>query len=69
MTPISGIAGFGLPGVIANLFDRSDLVVPGQPASEARRQDIGILDFETPKNMNELVLRRFENKHLEILMG
>jgi len=50
-----GIAGFGLPSMIANLFDRSDLVVPGQPASDARRQDIGILDFETPKNMDELV--------------
>lgn len=50
-----GIGGFGLPAVISNLFDRSDLVVPGQPASDARRQDIGIFDFETPRNMDELV--------------
>ena len=50
-----GIGGFGLPAVISNLFDRSDLVVPGQPASDARRQDIGIFDFETPRNMDELI--------------
>jgi hypothetical protein len=50
-----GIGGFGLPAVISNLFDRSDLVVPGQPASDARRQDIGIFDFEIPRNMDELV--------------
>jgi len=50
-----GIGGFGLPAVISNLFDRSGLVVPGQPASDARRQDIGIFDFETPRNMDELV--------------
>jgi len=50
-----GVGGFGLPAIISNLFDRSDLVVPGQPASDARRQDIGIFDFETPRNMDELV--------------
>ena len=49
------VGGFGLPAIISNLFDRSDLVVPGQPASDARRQDIGIFDFETPRNMDELV--------------
>jgi len=64
-----GVGGFGLPAIISKLFDRSDLVVPGQPASDARRQDIGIFDFETPRNMDELVSSALQERAPRSIAG